>query len=305
MELLLILLFALGVFLLFAGMARRQSEPARIDVVMGMYRPTPQSLQEEELAQPFSERILKPFLRGMAGMLGRFTAQRNIEAMRHKLDLAGNPYNWTVADLLGFRVLIGICAAAVLGALFFALRAQALVIVGFIAVGAILGFYIPLLWLTLKIRARQSEIQKTLPDALDLLTISVEAGLGFDAAMAKVSEQWDNEIGHAFGRVLAEIRVGKLRTEALRDMALRMDVPDMTSFVAAVVQTDQLGVPISKVLRIQSEQMRIKRRQHAEEKANKAPIRMLFPLAFLIFPAIYIVLLGPVVLRFLGRGFTP
>jgi tight adherence protein C len=135
-----------------------------------------------------------------------------------------------------------------------------------------------------------------------LLTISVEAGLGFDAAMQKVAEKWDNELSLAFNRVLQEIQVGKVRREALRAAAERMDVPDVTSFVAAIIQADQLGVSIATVLRIQSEQMRIRRRQRAEEKAHQAPIKMLFPMAFLIFPALFIVLLGPAVLVVMSSG---
>ena len=132
-----------------------------------------------------------------------------------------------------------------------------------------------------------------MPDALDLLTISVEAGLGFDAAMAKVHEKWINELALEFGRVIQEIRLGKLRRDALRDMADRLGVNEMTSFVAAVIQSEQLGVSMAKVLRIQSDQMRVRRRQMAEEEAHKAPIKMVFPIALLIFPSIMIILLGP------------
>ncbi len=148
-----------------------------------------------------------------------------------------------------------------------------------------------------KIKKRQKEIIKSLPDALDLLTICVEAGLGFDAAMAKVSEKWDNELCVAFRRVIQELQLGKLRREALRDMANRMDVPDVSTFVAAIIQADQLGVSIARVLRIQSDQMRMRRRQRAEELARQAPIKMLPAIAFLIFPAIFIVLLGPAVIQ--------
>ena len=132
-----------------------------------------------------------------------------------------------------------------------------------------------------------------MPDALDLLTISVEAGLGFDAAMAKVHEKWINELALEFGRVIQEIRLGKLRRDGLRDMADRLGVAEMTSFVAAVIQSEQLGVSMAKVLRIQSDQMRVRRRQMAEEEAHKAPIKMVFPIALLIFPSIMIILLGP------------
>jgi tight adherence protein C len=161
---------------------------------------------------------------------------------------------------------------------------------------AVLGFYMPELWLQSKMTRRQNQIRKELPDALDLLTICVEAGLGFDAAMAKVYEKWDNEIAKAFGRVIREIQLGKLRREALRDMADRSGVPEVISFVAAVIQSEQLGVSMRKVLRIQADQMRIKRRQRAEEEAHKAPIKMLIPMALLIFPTICIVLMTPAVL---------
>ncbi len=150
--------------------------------------------------------------------------------------------------------------------------------------------------LSSRIKRRQDIILKAMPDALDLLTVCVEAGLGFDQAMVKVSEKWENELSLAFERVIQEVRLGKLRREALRDMADRMDLSDMTSFVAAIIQADQLGVSMGKVLRIQSDQMRMKRRQRAEKKAHEAPVKMLIPMAFLIFPAIYIVLLGPAVL---------
>ncbi len=139
-----------------------------------------------------------------------------------------------------------------------------------------------------------------MPDALDLLTISVEAGLGFDAAMAKVHEKWINELALEFGRVIQEIRLGKLRRDALRDMADRLGVNEMTSFVAAVIQSEQLGVSMAKVLRIQSDQMRVRRRQMAEEEAHKAPIKMVFPIALLIFPSIMIILLGPAAMLLLA-----
>ncbi len=167
-----------------------------------------------------------------------------------------------------------------------------LIIAAFIA----LGFFLPELLLTSKIGRRQKAVRKAMPDALDLLTICVEAGLGFDGAMAKVNEKWDNELSLAFGRVIREIQLGKLRREALRDMADRLGIPEMTSFVAAIIQSEQLGVSMAKVLRIQSDQMRIKRRQLAEEEAHKAPIKMLIPMALLIFPSICIVLMTPAIL---------
>ena len=143
-----------------------------------------------------------------------------------------------------------------------------------------------------------------MPDALDLLTICVEAGLGFDGAMDRVYKKWDNELSDEFGRVLREIQLGKLRRDALRDMADRMGVEEMTSFVAAVIQSEQLGVSMAKVLRIQSDQMRIRRRQQAEEEAHKAPIKMLIPMALLIFPSICIVLMTPAILMLMRSALS-
>jgi tight adherence protein C len=260
------------------------------------YGGRPLSLEEIELAQPFGQRILVPLVQAIAQFVSRFTPQRTIESTRHKLDLAGNPRNWTATEFIGYRGL----AALVLAVLTFFLTMLAgtafLQRLLFTAVMGVLGFLLPVIWLGGRIRRRQDEIVKTLPDALDLLTISVEAGLPFDGAMQRVAEKWDNEISRAFHRMLTEMRVGKARKEALRDMADRMEVPDVTSFVAALIQADQLGISIAKVLRIQSEQMRIKRRQRAEEKAQQAPIKMLIPMTFLIFPTILIVILGPAVL---------
>jgi tight adherence protein C len=167
---------------------------------------------------------------------------------------------------------------------------------------AVLGFFFPSLWLKGKISRRQKEIRKAMPDALDLLTICVESGLGFDAAMQRVSEKWKTELSMAFARVIAEIQLGKIRREAMRDMAERVDLPELTSFVAAVIQSEQLGVSLAKVLHIQADQMRVKRRQLAEEEAHKAPLKMLLPMTLLIFPALVIVLLTPAGLQLINSS---
>jgi tight adherence protein C len=285
-----------SIVLLFVGVAAPRSSDQVLDRLAD-YGGRTLTLEEIELSQPFSQRIIRPIIQGIAGLLGRLAPQRNIEAIRHKLELAGRPYGWGPTEFLGIRGLAGILLATLtfllltLSGQYLARRFLATLVAGGV------GFYVlPTLWLSSRITRRQTEIVKALPDALDLLTISVEAGLGFDAALNKVAEKWDNELSLAFNRVIQEIQMGKLRREALRDMADRMDVSDVSSFVAAIIQADQLGVSIAKVLRIQSEQMRIRRRQRAEEKAHQAPVKMLFPMAFLIFPALFIVLLGPAVL---------
>jgi tight adherence protein C len=164
----------------------------------------------------------------------------------------------------------------------------------------LIGFFFPQLWLQGRINARQKEIRKAMPDALDLLTICVEAGLGFEAAMSKVSEKWENQLSMAFQRAIREIQLGKARRDAMRDMADRIGIPEMTSFVAAIIQSEILGVSLAKVLRIQSDQMRVRRRQIAEEAAHQAPVKMILPLAFLIFPSIFIILLTPALIQLQG-----
>jgi len=292
-----LLALALGgsIVLIFMGLASsRTVDPvqARLDQFAARQVLT---LEEIELREPFFERVIKPLIQGIARFISRLAPRHNVENLRHRLELAGNPYNWGPAEFLGVRGLSAlICGALPLGLLLLA-RATLPHLVLFTTLLGVLGFYLPLIWLGRRIKWRQGEILRALPDALDLLTITVEAGLGFDAAMNMVTEKWDNELSRAFARTIAEIRMGKGRKAALRDMADRAEVPELTSFVAAIIQADQLGVSIARVLRIQSEQMRIRRRQRAEELAQQAPIKMLFPLTFLIFPAILVVLLGPAI----------
>ena len=166
-------------------------------------------------------------------------------------------------------------------------------LIAFPASVALAAYMIPGVWLDRKIKERKKTIQLALPDAIDLLTISVEAGLGFDPALQRVAEKWDNALTWEFHRMLHEMRVGKSRREAMRELATRCNVDDLNVFVSSIIQADQLGVSITQVLRTQSRQLRIRRRQRAEELAHKAPIKMLFPMVFLIFPAMIVVLIGP------------
>lgn len=298
-------LFGIAILIVFMGLARSRSEPTPVEERLQMYGQRPRTLEEIELSQPFGERALLPLIRALSRLISRRTPQRNVEEMRLKLELAGNPNNWSVSDFLGLRGLAGVITAALLTFVAVVLHMDPALTLLLLGIGGFVGFYLPLFWLNRTIRQRQTRVTRQLPDAMDLLTISVESGLGFDAAMGKVADKWDNDLSQAFSRTLSEIRVGKLRRDALRDMAQRIQVPDFTNFIAAIIQADQLGVSIAKVLRIQAEQMRIKRRQRAEELANQAPIKMLLPLTFLIFPSIFIVLLGPAVLIFMGGGFNP
>jgi tight adherence protein C len=253
------------------------------------------TLEEIELSQPITERVILPVARKVGELATRFTPQNVLQSTARKLELAGNPRGIDPTIFWAGSLIIGVFMAGAFIFLFsvapidWPLGREALLT----GVFTFLGFFMPELLVRSRIDRRQKSIRKAMPDALDLLTICVEAGLGFDAAMSKVNEKWDNELSLAFGRVLREIQLGKLRREALRDMADRIGIPEMTSFVAAIIQSEQLGVSMSKVLRIQADQMRIKRRQRAEEEAHKAPIKMLFPMGLLIFPSLMIILLGP------------
>jgi len=253
------------------------------------------TLEEIELSQPLTERIIIPVARRLGEFAIRFTPQNAIQETARKLEQAGNPRGIDPTTFWAGRFIFAIGLAGLFIFVFSFAAAnwtwgRRLLIIG---IFTILGFYLPELLLRSRIQRRQKDIRRSMPDALDLLTICVEAGLGFDGAMSKVNEKWDNELSLAFGRVLREIQLGKLRREALRDMADRVGIPEMTSFVAAIVQSEQLGVSMARVLRIQADQMRVKRRQAAEEEAQKAPIKMLFPMGVLIFPSILIILLGP------------
>ncbi len=258
------------------------------------------SLEEIELSQPFIERVIYPAAKRFGDIAQRFTPQNALTETRDKLEMAGAPRWMEPVIFLSSRFLAGIVFGGLVLLLFslsptttiFSLRS--IMLTGSMLVT---GFFVPNLMLNGRIRKRQKVILNAMPDALDLLTIAVEAGLGFDAAMKKVVEKWDNELSQAYARVLQEIQLGRLRREALRDMADKIGLPEMDSFVAAVVQSDQLGISMARVLRVQSDSMRVKRRQRAEENAQKAPVKMLIPMAFLIFPTIMIILLGPAILQ--------
>ena len=262
------------------------------------------SLEEIELSQPFAQRVIIPVMNRIGEFSARFTPQKTIQTTARQFELAGNPWPIDPATFLLLRLVLGVVFGALMIAvtILYPLSDKTLNNFGYIFVGAFFGFWYPHYTLTRKITERQTEIRKAMPDALDLLTICVEAGLGFEAAMSKVAEKWDNQLALAFARTLKEIQLGKVRREALKDMSDRLGIPEMTSFVAAIIQSEQLGVSLAKVLRIQADQMRIKRRQFAEEQAHKAPIKMIIPMALLIFPSILIIILTPAILQFMGSG---
>jgi tight adherence protein C len=226
----------------------------------------------------------------------QFTPVGTVEKVQANLAMAGNPNNITVQDFLGIKGMVAIAGGiAMFLFLTFIFHVDTVKFVVLLGVGIVGGFFAPDLWLRQIIKRRQHEIQNFLADAIDILAISVEAGQGFIGALATLSSRKQNALTSEFDRFRTEVAAGKGRRDAFRDLALRTGVEDLTNFVAAMIQADQLGIGIAEVLRAQSEELRIKRRQRAEEKARKAPIKMLFPLIFLMFPALFIVILGPAV----------
>ena len=251
--------------------------------------------REQELARPLLERVFGPVARKAGGFVVSITPRNVMEAAKHKLDSTGNPWKMSAGDYVILRVVTLLILP--LGVFLVTNRLGIGRAMLFSLVAAGLGWVVPETMMQSKAKHRGKEIQRDLPDILDLLTVSVEAGLGFDAALVKVVERKKGPLADEFGIVLREIRVGKPRRDALRELSERVKVDDITSLVSAVIQADQLGVGISNILRIQAEQVRTKRRQQAEESAMKAPIKMLFPLVFFIFPTLFVVLLGPAIIQ--------
>ncbi|MDH7485248.1 MAG: type II secretion system F family protein [Anaerolineae bacterium] len=263
-------------------------------------RSRPRTLDEEELSERFVVRVLQPFFRRLLAAAGRFTPAGNIERLQRDLLLAGHPASLTLLDFLGLKLLSAVLVGVGAFALLMARQMPGLPALLFAMAAAMVGLYLPNFWLQRRKRARQKAIARALPDALDMLTICVDAGLGFEAALMNVAERWNNELTREFARVVSEIRMGVRRDEALRHMVERTEVPEVASFVAVLIQANRLGVGITNVLHSQSEQARTRRRQRAEEEAHKAPIKMLIPMVFCILPATFAVILGPAVPRFLG-----
>lgn len=251
--------------------------------------------RQVELEQSLWERIAKPVLQKVAVFFVKFTPIGFKDNLRKKLMLAGYPFGLEAKELLAIQgILMFILPVIIFLAIVSFAWQQALLLA---IICSLSGFIIPQFILSKKIKDRQQEIQQSLPDVLDLLTVSVEAGLGFDSALIKVVNKIEGPLSEEFERLLQEIRMGKPRRDAMRDLGNRTNVEDLSNFITAIVQADKLGVSIGKVLRIQSEQIRLKRRQRAEAEAMKAPIKMLLPLVFFIFPTIFIVLLGPAVIK--------
>jgi tight adherence protein C len=281
-----------GIMLLFLGLASSSPiDPVQARLTqLGSFQA--RNLEELELQQPFADRTLRPLIARLSRMGSRMSSASSTDTAEKRLAMAGNPGELKLTDWMGVKLLVAISTGVILF-LLFALVGSVGPGIMLALVGVGIGYLVPEFWLGGKIKARQKLILRMIPDTLDLLTISVRAGLGFDAALAKVVEKLPGPLTDEFRRALAEVRVGKARRDALRDMIPRTNVQPLSNFIGAIIQAETLGVSISKVLQVQSEQLRIERRQRAEEQAAKAPIKMLFPLVGCIFPSLFIVILGP------------
>ena len=248
-------------------------------------------VQPRNITGSFIARTITPAIKGIGRFFGRITPGGSIESLAHKLLLASNPMG------LGAREFYGISLATTLLGVYLAFvifrRGTETINIALSILILIFFYAAPKVWLQSRISRRQNSVKKGLPDAMDMLSVCATAGLGFDQSLQRVSEYWDTPIGHEFGRVISEMEMGLTRRDALRNLSDRLDIREISSFVALILQTEQLGMSISDTLHAQAEQMRIERRFRAQEQAQKAPIKMLIPMALLIFPALLAVILGP------------
>lgn len=253
--------------------------------------------EEDQLNRPFSERVIQPILTSLASLVTRFTPGKNREKLEQALQYAGRPGNLTAQEFQALHYLSIIIIASITWSLGLLARKNFSDQLLLAVQGGFATYLFGKVFISSRARKRKMILQKELPDVLDLLTVSVEAGLGFDAALMHVISKSKGQLSQEFRTTLQELQMGKSRREALRDLGSRTGVDDILTFVGSMIQADQLGVPVTKILRTQSQQVRMKRRQRVEEKAMKAPIKMLLPLVFFIFPSIFIVLLGPAAMK--------
>ena len=248
---------------------------------------------KQELERPFAERVIAPLGERLAGLGRRLVRADTAQKIQYRLNIAGNPPAWDVNRIIGLKVL-GMALLGGLGFLYLLGMSWPFYrVVGATGLAALLGYVLPNILLYNAGQKRETLMRNALPDAMDLLTISVEAGLGFDAAVGRVAKNGDGPLNQEFARLLQEMQIGVGRVEAMRAMAERTSLAELKSFCLAMVQADSLGIPIARVLRIQSSEMRTKRRQRAEEKAQQVPVRIMIPLVLFILPCLFIVILGP------------
>jgi tight adherence protein C len=274
------------------GVTRAREDMTNRLAVYGRRTGGPGTLRDEELAKPLAARTIGPVVIKFSNFLRRFTPVGYLEKKQHQLTLAGNPANLDAPSFVVIKLLTTI--AGLFGAFFLtSYGGDALQRTALFVMPIVLGFFGPDAWLKRKIDDRAHTMLRALPDILDLLVISVEAGLGFDSALSRVVATVPGPLSEEFFRMLQETRVGVSRRDAMRHLMDRTDIDELRSFILAMIQAEAFGVTIARVLRVQADEMRVKRRQRAQEKAFAAPVKLVFPLVFCIFPALFIVLLGP------------
>ena len=267
--------------------------------VVEAFSAAPEAMQKE-LEPSFNDRVLTPVLNRFKGIGKRITPADHADRIKKKLDIAGNPSGWTVerVEALKFVGLVGGGAAALLFGLLLGMSFTT--IAALTVAGVVAGYFGPNMYLYQKGADRTAAMQRALPDALDLLTISVEAGLGFDSALSQVARNTEGPLSNEFARVLQEMQIGLGRQNALRALGDRSPLPELRSFASAMVQADSFGIPVAQVLRVQSSEIRLKRRQRAEEQAQKIPVKILLPLMTCILPCLFVVVIGPAVISVAG-----
>jgi tight adherence protein C len=262
------------------------------------------SLDEIELESPLRERIVLPLVRRLRIIIAKRLPEKERQELHRRLTQAGRPGGITANDFIAVRYAATLAVCMVGGALGLLTHTAMFVAIG-AALGGVVGLYAPMFWLRHRVNVRRQVIQTALPDALDLLVVCVEAGLSFESAMGRVAEKLENAMGEEFAKVLQEARLGRPRLEALDDLGRRTGVEDLHSFVQAVIQSEQLGSGIAKMLRIQSDEMRQKRVLRAQEIGARASLKLLLPMVGCIFPTLWVILLGPaafLALKALGHG---
>jgi tight adherence protein C len=297
-----VILFASAIVVMSVALVRTTSESGleRSIASLEQMSSNPSSLTED-LEVPFADRVLEPLQARALGLGRRLTGADKAERIRHKLDLAGNPRDLSVDRIVALKVMAAVVLAMCGIAYALLISANPLIYLALGAGGALIGFVAPDLWLYQKAYDRSEEVRRTLADAVDLLTISVEAGLGFDAAVQQVARNTGGPLAEEFSRVLREMQLGKGRSEALRGLAERTNVDDLKTFVGAMVQADSFGISISQVLRVQSNEMRVKRRQHAEKRAQQVPVKIMIPLILCVLPCLMTVVMGPAIISVISQ----
>lgn len=298
-----VLLFVMGVLLVLTAIVllsmaidKPQSQGMHRSLAVLEAMSAAPSTLTEDFDRPFAERVLQPLQRRALAIGKRLTGADSATRLRHKLDTAGNPAGWTADKVIAAKVIGGVVGPVVFG-LFSLMATQTTTIrIVFVVAGLVIGYRAPNLYLYQKGYDRANRIQRELPDAIDLMTISVESGLGFDAAVQQVATNTEGPLADEFARALREMQIGRSRSEALRSLADRSNVQEVGTFVSAMVQADAFGIPIAQVLRVQSSEIRVKRRQRAETKAQQVPVKMTVPLIFTILPCLFLAVLGPAVI---------